>query len=84
MKIRKGDILTIKPEWQDPGDEAIEFLALESESGGRLRITPLGTGLMFPGNQVVEAHMVAATGQNAAKVSFKLVGNIVAKKKASQ
>lgn len=76
MNIKKGDILTIRPEWQDPGDKGMKFLALEDEDGGRLPITPLGTGLMFPGNSVVMATMVKPTG-----ICISVSGKIVSKKK---
>jgi len=36
--IRKGDRVWIKPHWQDPGDDAIVFVATEDEDGGRVSI----------------------------------------------
>jgi len=36
--IRQGDKVRIKWEWQDPGDEEIEFIAIEDEDGGRVSI----------------------------------------------
>lgn len=36
--IKTGDRLTIRPQWRDPGDESIEWLAVEDEDGGRVLI----------------------------------------------
>jgi hypothetical protein len=38
--IKKGDVVTIKPEWRDPGDDKITFIACEDEDGGRVLIEP--------------------------------------------
>lgn len=56
--IKKGDQVKIKPEWQDKGDDLLCWLALEDEDGGRVRIAPIGTGLEFPPNQVVQTSML--------------------------
>lgn len=56
--IRKGMKLRIKPEWQDEGDDEFEWIAIEDEDGGRVRISPLGTGLNITPNQVVTTDMV--------------------------
>lgn len=45
--IRKGDTVKIKQEWQDAGDELLQWAAVEDEDGGRVRIAALGTGLVF-------------------------------------
>ena len=55
--IRRGDRIRIRPEWQDPGDADIEWIAIEDEDGGRVRIAPL-LDLPFPGNQVVTTEMI--------------------------
>ncbi len=55
--IRRGDRLRICPQWQDPGDDEIEWIALEDEDGGRVRIQPQ-LGLPIPPNQVVTTEMV--------------------------
>lgn len=57
--IRAGDQVAIRPEWQDPGDEHVKWVALENEDGGRVRIQPINLGLSFPPNQVVETRMLA-------------------------
>jgi hypothetical protein len=36
--IRKGDVVRIQPEWSDPGDETISWVAAEDQDGGRVRI----------------------------------------------
>lgn len=58
--IKKGDEVRIKPEWQDAGDEALFWVAIEDEDGGRVRIAPINTSLKFPPNQVVETSMLEA------------------------
>lgn len=56
--IKKGDVVTIKPEWQDKGDDKYVWVAIEDEDGGRVRIAPANTGLSYPPNQVVETSML--------------------------
>lgn len=58
MAIQKGDKIRIKPQWQDDGDDQFEWVAIEDEDGGRVRIAPTGTGLAFPPNQVVTTDMI--------------------------
>lgn len=58
MKISKGDYLDILPEWQDPGDDMFEHVALEDEAGGRVRMATLGTGLAITPTSTVETRMV--------------------------
>ena len=56
--IKKGDIVRIKPEWQDPGDDKFTWIAIEDEDGGRVRIEPVDIGLPFPPNQAVTTEML--------------------------
>ena len=56
--IHRGDMLQIREEWRDPGDDEFTWVALEDEDGGRVLITPLGTGLSIPPRQVVTVEMV--------------------------
>lgn len=58
LMIKKGDIVRIKPEWQDEGDENFTWIALEDEDRGRIRIAPLGTGLTITPNQIVNTDML--------------------------
>lgn len=60
--IKAKDILRIKPEYQDEGDDLLVWIALEDEDGGRVRIAPLNTGLKFPPNQVVKTEMIVKDG----------------------
>ena len=39
--IRKGDILSIKPQWRDAGDENLTWVARNDEEKGRLDISAL-------------------------------------------
>lgn len=53
--IRKGDVVTFKPEWRDPGDEAHTFKARENlDAGARdIAVECTTTGLfMNPWNRV--------------------------------
>lgn len=56
--IKRGDIVRIKPEWRDPGDERFIWRALEDEDGGRVKICATNTGLTFPPNQIVNVSML--------------------------
>ena len=52
--IRKGDVVRIKPQWQDAGDDRFTWVALGDEDGGRVDISPINTGLTFPPRYVVK------------------------------
>jgi len=39
--IRKGDILSIRPEWRDAGDETFTWVARSDEEKGRVDISAL-------------------------------------------
>ena len=56
--IRKGDTVEIKPEFQDSGDSEFNWIALEDEDGGRVRISPTNTSLSLPPNYVVNVSML--------------------------
>jgi len=56
--IKKNDIIRIRPEFQDEGDDSLIWIALEDEDGGRVRIAPVNTGLKFPPNQIVNTEMI--------------------------
>lgn len=58
--IIKGDKVSIKPEWQDKGDDAFDWIAVDSEENGRVMITPLGTGLAIAPTQVVKVEWLEA------------------------
>jgi hypothetical protein len=58
--IRKGQPVTIHPAWRDPGDENVQFVALEDEAGGRVLIGALGVLSHFIPSQVVTTDMLEA------------------------
>lgn len=58
LPFSEGDIVVIKPEWRDPGDENFTWIALEDEDGGRVRIGPLSKDFSFQLNQVVRVDML--------------------------
>ena len=53
MSIKKGDEVKIKHQWQDTGDDQIQFVAMEDEDGGRVLIGALGVLEAFIPTQVV-------------------------------
>ena len=55
--IKRGDVLRIRPEWQDPGDDDFTWVAVEDEDGGRVRISALMDTPIVP-SQVVTTAMV--------------------------
>ena len=54
----KGDIVKIKAEYQDPGDEAFTWVACDDEEKGRVMISPVDIGLPLPPKQVVNVDML--------------------------
>ncbi|MBE6410673.1 MAG: hypothetical protein E7034_08790 [Akkermansiaceae bacterium] len=45
-KIKRGDIVTIKPEWLDPGEDgSMKYVVLEERGDDRILVQALGTGL---------------------------------------
>lgn len=62
--IKAKDLIRIRPEYQDEGDDSLVWMALEDEDGGRVRIAPLDTGLKFPPNQVVTTKMIEKVGND--------------------
>jgi hypothetical protein len=55
--FKKGDLVKIRPEWQDHGDETLEWFCLEDEDDGRVCIQPK-LGLPIEPNQVVSVDMI--------------------------
>ena len=63
--IRKGDIVTILPEWQDAGDDKYTWVARDDEEKGRVDISAvelLATMTIWPMN-VVKVEWVRRTGE---------------------
>lgn len=58
--IRKGDTVRLLPQWQDHGDDQLTWIALEDEDGGRVRISPIDSGLSIAPNYVVRTDMLEA------------------------
>lgn len=45
-QIKRGDIVTIKPEWLDPGEDgSMKYVVLEERGDDRILVQALGTGL---------------------------------------
>lgn len=55
--IKHGDCVRIRPEWADPGDEKIVFVAVDDESKGRVTIMAM-LGLSINPTQVVSVEMI--------------------------
>lgn len=55
--IRKGDVVRILPEWQDAGDDQVQWIAVEDESKGRVTIQAQ-FGLPINPQQVVMVSML--------------------------
>lgn len=56
--IRKGDTVRFLPQWRDPGDDELHWIALEDEGGGRVLVEAHGTGLFVAPNSVVMTYML--------------------------
>lgn len=62
MKYKKGQIVKIKPEYQDLGDELIKFVCLENESQGKIEIQAM-LGLPINPTQIVTLEMIEPSNQ---------------------
>ena len=62
--IKKGDIITIKPEWQDGGNASFTWVARNDEENGRVDISAVELAYMavWP-SQTVRSEMIEATGR---------------------
>ena len=58
MPIKAGDRIRIKPEWQDAGDDQIQWIALDDESQGRVTIQAQIPGMPILPTQVVTTDMI--------------------------
>lgn len=49
-KLKKGDLVKIKPEWKEDQDSKYDFtyVLLGNPSGGRVKIKPVDSGLSIP------------------------------------
>jgi hypothetical protein len=59
---QEGDIITIKPEWQDAGDASFTWVARDDEENGRVDISAVELAYMavWPA-QTVRSEMIEAT-----------------------
>jgi len=47
--VTAGQIVRIRPEWQDEGDDLLTWMSLDnSTDGSDVRVVPTNTGLRFP------------------------------------
>ena len=62
--IKKGDIITIKPEWQDAGNARFTWVARNDEENGRVDISAVELAYMpvWP-MKTVRRDMIEATGR---------------------
>lgn len=56
--IKKGTKVSIKPQWQDAGDDLIDWIAAEDEDGGRVLIEAKLPGMVYTQTQVVQTCML--------------------------
>jgi len=56
--IHRGDRIWFREEYRDPGDESIEFVAVEDEDGGRVRVEARIPGLSLYPTSVVRVDMI--------------------------
>jgi hypothetical protein len=62
--IKKGDIITIKPQCQDAGDASFTWVARHDEENGRVDISAVELAYMpLWAMQTVRSDMVQATGR---------------------
>jgi hypothetical protein len=62
--IKKGDIITIKPQWQDAGAASFAWVARNDEENGRVGISAVELAYMvvWPA-QTVRSDMIKASGR---------------------
>ena len=73
--IAKGDIVLIKPEFQDEGDSCFTWAATSDEEKGRVTIAVLGTGLSITPTATVPVYMLDPVA-NAVDVGCEPVSTI--------
>jgi hypothetical protein len=62
--IKKGDIVRFLPQWQDAGDENIEFRAVDDEYDGRVEVEAQ-VDLPLKPTQIVPIKWLDLTESNA-------------------
>lgn len=59
FNIKKGDVINLKPEWMDPGDENIKFVAAEDHNGGEtIYISDANCKMHIVPTHLVYNHMI--------------------------
>lgn len=58
MKIKKGDTINFRPEFQDAGDENHVFVAADDMENGRVTAECITTGMLINPTQVVADYMI--------------------------
>ncbi len=56
--IKRGDVVRIKPEWQDKGDDKFVYMAMDDEEKGRVTICPVNIRLAIKPTQTVRVDML--------------------------
>jgi len=70
--LKRGDRISILPEYRDKGDEQFIWVVAGDEEKGRVDISVLNSGLPFPGIQTVPSYMVTAKRtETGRKVSIR-------------
>lgn len=58
--IKKGEVVHIKPEFQDEGESRVIWAAIEDEDGDRVRIAVVNSGFEFPPSMVIPVYMTVS------------------------
>ncbi len=56
--VKQGDVVRIKPEYQDAGDSSYVWIAVDDESKGRVTISPVTIDMAIKPTQVVSVSML--------------------------
>lgn len=62
---RKSDLVSIRTEFQDPGDELLTWIVLDDEEKGRLDISPIGLELAITPIHTVRTDQVIIRSDQA-------------------
>ena len=60
--ITQGEVINIKPEWQDSGDDKFVWIATEDEDHGRVSICPIDSPMRIKPHYRVKTSMIDGTG----------------------
>jgi hypothetical protein len=75
--IRKGDVLTLKPQWCEEGEEAFTYVARDNEEQGRFYMSAMEL-IKWPiwPSQITSASMVEARPKTAVGTRVVLVSDV--------